>query len=114
MTRIRASCASSPVRATWRADTGIVWFLSSAEAHQLRAAFIDVASGGDELAAHRIEALRFDHLDQHLGGVHVGLFEAAGLHRGFLVARQHAAAFDAEQAVEPLGDRAALPTGELD
>src|SRR5690606_30753641 len=114
MTRIRASCASSPVRATWRAETGIVYFLSSAEAHQLRAAFVDVARGGDELAAHGEKALCVDHVDQHLGGIDVGLLEAAGLDRGLVVARQHPAAFHTKQAVQALGDWTALPSGELD
>src|SRR3546814_18077994 len=65
---------------------------------------VELARGGDELQLLVPGAARFDHIDERLGRIDIGTFEAAGIDAGQRIGWQCAAADNAEQAVEALGD----------
>src|SRR3546814_3465654 len=59
---------------------------------------VELARGGDELQLLVPGAARFDHIDERLGRIDIGTFEAAGIDAGQRIGWQCAAADNAEQA----------------
>src|SRR4051812_21236886 len=107
MTRMRVSCASSPVRAMCMAVVGMD-YSCSADAHEGGTVGIEVARGGEKLGPDVEGALILDHLVHHLRAADIRLLERAGGHLRVDVGRQYAAVDGAEQAIDALVDLGAV------